>query len=153
MSNGASTPLILEVEQIHTFIGEFHILQGVSVEVPRGSITVLLGRKGAGKTTTLLGIMGLNPPRSGKIAFDGQPLSCLRAHRIAQRGIGYVPEKRIIFGDLTVAQNFEIAERQKGDLERKADLIFGLFPVFKRLFVLPVGLLSVRQQQMLGIAW
>src|SRR5690606_40571632 len=111
MSNGASSPLILEVEGIHTFIGEFHILQGVTVEVPRGSITVLLGRNGAGKTTTLRSIMGLNAPRTGEIRFDGQRLNGLRAHQIAQRGIGYVPEKRIIFRDLTVAQNLQIAER------------------------------------------
>jgi len=152
MSNGASSPLILEVEQIHTFIGEFHILQGVTVEVPRGSITVLLGRNGAGKTTTLRSIMGLNPPRAGRITFDGQPLTGLRAHQIAQRGIGYVPEKRIIFRDLTVEQNLQIAERQKGDLERKADFIFGLFPDLKRLIDLPGGHLSGGQQQMLAIA-
>lgn len=152
MSNGASPPLILQVEQIHTFIGEFHILQGVSVEVPRGSITVLLGRNGAGKTTTLRSIMGLNPPRSGRITFDGQPLTGLRPHQIAQRGIGYVPEKRIIFRDLTVAQNLQIAEREKGDLERKADFIFGLFPDLKRLIDLPGGHLSGGQQQMLAIA-
>lgn len=152
MSNGASSPPILEVEGIHTFIGEFHILQGVTVEVPRGSITVLLGRNGAGKTTTLRSIMGLNAPRTGEIRFNGQRLNGLRAHQIAQRGIGYVPEKRIIFRDLTVAQNLQIAERQKGDLERKADLIFGLFPDLKRLIDLPGGHLSGGQQQMLAIA-
>jgi len=152
MSNGASSPPILEVEGIHTFIGEFHILQGVTVEVPRGSITVLLGRNGAGKTTTLRSIMGLNAPRTGDIRFNGQRLNGLRAHQIAQRGIGYVPEKRIIFRDLTVAQNLQIAERQKGDLERKADLIFGLFPDLKRLIDLPGGHLSGGQQQMLAIA-
>jgi len=127
-------------------------LQGVSVEVPRGSITVLLGRNGAGKTTTLRSIMGLNPPRSGSVRFDGQPLKGLRAHQIAQRGIGYVPEKRVIFRDLTVAQNLQIAERQKGDLERKAGFIFGLFPDLKRLIDLPGGHLSGGQQQMLAIA-
>lgn len=152
MSNGADQSLILEVAQIHTFIGDFHILQGVSVEVPRGSITVLLGRNGAGKTTTLRSIMGLNPPRSGSIRFDEQPLKGLRAHQIAQRGIGYVPEKRVIFRDLTVAQNLQIAERQKGDLERKAEFIFGLFPDLKRLIDLPGGHLSGGQQQMLAIA-
>ncbi|MGQ9850653.1 MAG: ABC transporter ATP-binding protein [Aggregatilineaceae bacterium] len=143
---------ILEVRAIHTFIGEFHILEGVSVSVPRGGITVLLGRNGAGKTTTLRSILGLNPPRSGEIVFKGEPINGKRPHVIAQMGIGYVPEKRIIFRDLTVAQNLQIAERRKGDLARKADFIFGLFPDLKRLYHLPGGHLSGGQQQMLAIA-
>jgi len=143
---------ILEVHNIHTFIGEFHILEGVTVEVPRGSITVLLGRNGAGKTTTLRSILGLNPPRSGQIVFRGEPIQGRSTHKIAQMGIGYVPEKRIIFRDLTVAQNLQIAERQNGDLERKADLIFGLFPDLKRLYHLSGGHLSGGQQQMLAVA-
>jgi len=143
---------ILEVHNIHTFIGEFHILEGVSVTVPRGSITVLLGRNGAGKTTTLRSIIGLTPPRSGEIRFNGQPLRGKRPHTIAQMGIGYVPEKRVIFRDLTVAQNLQIAERKKGDLAGKADFIFGLFPDLKRLYHLPGGHLSGGQQQMLAVA-
>lgn len=143
---------VLDVRAIHTFIGEFHILEGVSVSVPRGGITVLLGRNGAGKTTTLRSILGLNPPRSGEIVFKGEPISGKRPHAIAQMGIGYVPEKRIIFRDLTVAQNLQIAERRKGDLARKADFIFGLFPDLKRLYHLPGGHLSGGQQQMLAIA-
>ncbi|MEW6579913.1 MAG: ABC transporter ATP-binding protein [Chloroflexota bacterium] len=143
---------ILEVHNIHTFIGEFHILEGVSVTVPRGSITVLLGRNGAGKTTTLRSIIGLTPPRSGEIRFKGQSLQGKRPHTIAQMGIGYVPEKRIIFRDLTVAQNLQIAERKKGDLAGKADFIFGLFPDLKRLYHLPGGHLSGGQQQMLAVA-
>ncbi len=144
--------LILEVRNIHTFIGEFHILEGVSVEVPRGSITVLLGRNGAGKTTTLRSIIGLAPPHSGEIIFNGQPVQGKPTHTIAQMGIGYVPENRIVFRDLTVAQNLQIAEREQGDLERKADLIFNLFPDLKRLYHLPGGNLSGGQQQMLAIA-
>ncbi len=143
---------ILEVHNIHTFIGEFHILEGVSVTVPRGSITVLLGRNGAGKTTTLRSIIGLTPPRSGEIRFNGQPLHGKRPHTIARMGIGYVPEKRVIFRDLTVAQNLQIAERKKGDLAGKADFIFSLFPDLKRLYHLPGGHLSGGQQQMLAVA-
>ena len=143
---------ILEVRSIHTFIGEFHILEGVTVEVPPGSITVLLGRNGAGKTTTLRSILGLNPPRSGQITFKGEALNGKATHKIAQMGIGYVPEKRIIFRDLTVAQNLQIAERQKGDLDRKTDFIFDLFPDLKRLYHLPGGNLSGGQQQMLAVA-
>lgn len=147
----SQTP-VLSVQNIHTFIGEFHILEGVSIDVPPGSITVLLGRNGAGKTTTLRSIMGLNPPKTGQIIFNGQPIQGRPAHKIARLGIGYVPEKRIIFRDLTVAQNLLIAERKKGDLDRKADLIFGLFPDLKRLYTLRGGNLSGGQQQMLAIA-
>ncbi|MBN2304546.1 MAG: ABC transporter ATP-binding protein [Anaerolineae bacterium] len=146
------TDYILEVQNIHTFIGEFHILEGVTVQVPPGSITVLLGRNGAGKTTTLRSIIGLTPPRSGQIIFKGEVIQGRRAYHIARMGIGYVPENRIIFRDLTVAQNLQIAERQKGDLDRKADFIFTLFPDLKRLYTLPGGNLSGGQQQMLAVA-
>jgi branched-chain amino acid transport system ATP-binding protein len=152
MSAAPVTTHILEVQNIHTFIGEFHILEGVTVNVPPGSITVLLGRNGAGKTTTLRSIIGLTPPRSGQILFNGEPLQGKPAYKIAQMGIGYVPENRVIFRDLTVAQNLQIAERKKGDLDRKADFIFGLFPDLKRLYSLPGGNLSGGQQQMLAIA-
>lgn len=144
--------LILEVENIHTFIGQFHILQGVSVAMPAGSTTVLLGRNGAGKTTTLKSIMGLTPPRKGRILLDGRPINGLRPHTIAQMGIGYVPEHRAIFKELTVRENLQIAERKAGDLARKEDLIFELFPDLKRLISLNGGNLSGGQQQMLAVA-
>ncbi|NLX11074.1 MAG: ABC transporter ATP-binding protein [Chloroflexi bacterium] len=150
--SAAITTAMLEVQNIHTFIGQFHILEGVTVAVPPGSITVLLGRNGAGKTTTLRSIIGLTPPREGQIVFRGQAIQGRPAHKIAQMGIGYVPENRIIFRDLTVAQNLQIAERKKGDLERKADFIFNLFPDLKRLYSLRGGNLSGGQQQMLAIA-
>ena len=143
---------ILEVTDIHTFIGQFHILEGVSVTVPRNSITVLLGRNGAGKTTTLKSILGLTPPRLGAVTFDGQEIQGKRAFDIAAMGIGYVPEHRAIFRDLSVEENLRIAEREKGDLERRADFIFGLFPDLKRLYKLPGNHLSGGQQQMLAIA-
>ncbi|MBL8118806.1 MAG: ABC transporter ATP-binding protein [Anaerolineae bacterium] len=143
---------ILEVRDIHTFIGQFHILEGVTVAVPQGSITVLLGRNGAGKTTTLKSIMGMTPPTRGSIVFEGQSLVGKRPYSIAQMGIGYVPEHRAIFKELSVAENLQIAERHKGDLARKADLIFELFPDLKRLYHLPGGSLSGGQQQMLAIA-
>lgn len=146
------TDNILEVREIHTFIGQFHILEGVTVEVPRGSITVLLGRNGAGKTTTLRSIMGMTPPSRGTIVFEGTPLAGQRPYAIAQRGIGYVPEHRAIFKELTVRENLKIAERRSGDLDRKAELIFDLFPDLKRLYHLPGGNLSGGQQQMLAVA-
>jgi len=143
---------LLQVESIHTFIGQFHILEGVSLRVPRGSITALLGRNGAGKTTTLKSIIGLYAPREGRIVFDGQPINGRPAYDVAALGIGYVPEHRAVFRDLTVEENLKIAERRKGDLARHAELIFDLFPDLKRFLKLPGGQLSGGQQQMLAIA-
>jgi branched-chain amino acid transport system ATP-binding protein len=144
--------LILNVENIHTFIGQFHILEGVSLEVPKGAITVLLGRNGAGKTTTLKSIIGLTPPREGRINFNGLEIQGRRAYEVAAMGIGYVPENRAIFSNLSVVENLKIAERNKGDLEKKADFIFELFPDLKRLYKLPGNNLSGGQQQMLAVA-
>ena len=143
---------VLEIRDIHTFIGQFHILEGVSVAVPKGSITVLLGRNGAGKTTTLKSIMGITPPREGSILFEGTPINGKRAFNIAKLGIGYVPEHRAIFKDLSVRENLEIAERERDDLDKRLDFIFELFPDLKRLYHLPGGKLSGGQQQMLAIA-
>ena len=143
---------MLSVRNIHTFIGQFHILEGVSLEVPRGSITALLGRNGAGKTTTLKSILGLTPPLSGEILFEGSPIQGMRPYDIASLGIGYVPEHRAIFRDLSVAENLKIAERRKGDLASREALIFDLFPDLKRLIHLPGTNLSGGQQQMLAVA-
>jgi branched-chain amino acid transport system ATP-binding protein len=143
---------VLEVENIHTFIGQFHILEGVSLNVPAGSITALLGRNGAGKTTTLKSILGLTPPRSGTVRFQGERIDGLRTFDIAGRGIGYVPEHRAIFRDLSVLENLRIAERRQGDLSRKSELIFSLFPDLQRLIKLRGQQLSGGQQQMLAIA-
>ena len=143
---------LLEVQGIHTFIEQFHILEGVSVDVEAGSITALLGRNGAGKTTTLKSILGLTPPRQGRIAFDGQEISGMRSFDIAAMGIGYVPEHRAVFHDLSVAENLKIAERRAGDLAGKESFIFGLFPDLERLIHLRGSKLSGGQQQMLAIA-
>jgi branched-chain amino acid transport system ATP-binding protein len=143
---------LLRVLDIHTYIGQFHILQGVTVEVPRGTITALLGRNGAGKTTTLKSVLGLTPPRQGKVIFDGREIQGQRSFDIAAKGIGFVPEHRAIFRDLSVAENLKIAERSKGDLARKEDFIFTLFPDLKRLIKLPGTNLSGGQQQMLAVA-
>ena len=144
--------ILLAVEDIHTFIGQYHILEGVSLHVPRGSITALLGRNGAGKTTTLKSIIGLLTPRTGKVVFDGEEISGRSAFSIASLGVGYVPEHRAIFRDLSVDENLRIAERKRGDLSRRSDLIFELFPDLKRLYKLQGGQLSGGQQQMLAIA-
>lgn len=146
-----SSPL-LQVQNIHTFIGQFHILENVSLEVPAGSIVALLGRNGAGKTTTLKTILGLTPPREGKVIFDGQEIQGRRSYEIAAMGIGFVPEHRAIFRDLTVLENLKLAERRKGEFASKESFIFTLFPDLKRLIKLPGTSLSGGQQQMLAVA-
>lgn len=143
---------LLDVQDIHTFIGQYHILQGVNVRVPKGSITALLGRNGAGKTTTLKSILGLTAPRQGKVILENREVQGLRPFEIASLGIGFVPEHRAIFRDLTVEENLKIAERTKGDYLRKKDFIFNLFPDLQRLITLPGTSLSGGQQQMLAIA-
>jgi len=143
---------MLQVQGIHTFIGQFHILEGVSFDVPSGSITALLGRNGAGKTTTLKTILGLTPARRGDVVFQGKNIQRKRSFDIATMGIGYVPEHRAIFRDLSVLENLKIAERKKGDFERKENFIFTLFPDLKRFLKLSGTNLSGGQQQMLAIA-
>jgi branched-chain amino acid transport system ATP-binding protein len=145
-------PNLLTVDAIHTYIGQYHILQGVSLEVPQGSITALLGRNGAGKTTTLKSIIGLLSPRTGRIVFDGQDIGGRPAYSVAALGVGYVPEHRAVFRDLSVEANLKIAERKRGDLARRSALIFELFPDLQRLYRLSGGQLSGGQQQMLAIA-
>ncbi|GAB4579009.1 MAG: ABC transporter ATP-binding protein [Anaerolineales bacterium] len=144
--------MMLEVQNIHTYIGQYHILEGVSLRVAKGKITALLGRNGAGKTTTLKSVLGIRPPSQGKVIFDGQEIQGLRSFEIAAMGIGFVPENRAIFRDLSVEENLKIAERKKGDLARKQEMLFGLFPDLKRLIHLPGTNLSGGQQQMLAIA-
>lgn len=144
--------MMLEVQNIHTYIGQYHILEGVNFSVPKGKITALLGRNGAGKTTTLKSVLGIRSPAQGKVIFDGREIQGLRSFDIAAMGIGFVPENRAIFRDLSVEENLKIAERQKGDLARKQDMLFELFPDLKRLIHLPGTNLSGGQQQMLAIA-
>jgi branched-chain amino acid transport system ATP-binding protein len=143
---------LLDVQDIHTFIGQYHILQGVSLQVPKGSITALLGRNGAGKTTTLKSILGLTPPTEGRVILEGDQIQGLRSFDIASRGIGFVPEHRAIFRDLSVEENLKIAERKSGDYQRQQEFIFTLFPDLKRLIHLSGANLSGGQQQMLAIA-
>ena len=143
---------LLELRKVHTFIEQFHILEGVTVDVPQGSIVALLGRNGAGKTTTLRTVLGLNPASSGSVVFDGLDITEQKSFDIAAMGIGYVPENRQVFAELSVEENLRIAEREKGDLAAKEEMIFGLFPDLKRLIRLPGTNLSGGQQQMLAVA-
>ncbi|TVR22831.1 MAG: ABC transporter ATP-binding protein [Anaerolineaceae bacterium] len=146
-----SAPL-LRVREIDAFIEQFHILEDVTFDVPDGGITVLLGRNGAGKTTTLRSVLGMTSVTSGDIEYNGQSIVGKKTHTIAQMGIGYVPEHRAIFSELTVQENLRIAARHKDDLPRNIEMIFTLFPDLKRLYQLQGGNLSGGQQQMLAIA-
>jgi len=141
---------------VHTHIGAYHILHGVDLVVPRGQVTMLLGRNGAGKTTTLRTIMGLWPASEGSIGFNGQPIHGLRTPDIAQRGIAYVPETMGIFGDLTVQENLVLAARsaaRASELDSaRLEWIFGFFPALKKFWLYPAGKLSGGQKQMLAVA-
>ena len=143
---------ILEVRHIHSFINQYHILQDVNFNIPKGSITALLGRNGAGKTTTLKSILGLVSVRQGEIYFDGNEIQGIPPYEIASFGIGYVPEHRAIFSSLSVEENLRIAEREKGDFDKKQDFLFDLFPDIKNFLHLRGTNLSGGQQQMLAIA-
>jgi len=143
---------LLHVDSVHTNIGQYQILEGVSFAVEEGSIVALLGRNGAGKTTTLKTILGIHPASRGSVVLDGTDITRYTTFDISAKGIGYAPEERIIFHDLSVEENLRIAERTKGDLESKEELLFGLFPDLKRLIKLPGTNLSGGQQQMLAVA-
>ena len=142
---------MLEVWDIHTYYGQSHILFGVSLEVTAGEVVCLLGRNGAGKTTTLRSIMGLTPPRSGRIRFRGEEIAGKPSHVLARKGLGYVPEDRRIFPDLTVVENLEIA-RKSGQGDWTPDRVFSLFPQLEGFKSRKGSTLSGGEQQMLTIA-
>ena len=143
---------LLKLESVETHIGQYHILQGVDLEVPRGGLTVLLGRNGAGKTTTMRTIMGLWKPSRGRVTFAGREIGGLPTPDIARTGIAYVPEAMGIFADLTVAENMVLAARDGPPAKDRLDWIFGLFPALKTFWSFPAGVLSGGQKQMLSIA-
>ena len=143
---------ILRLEGVETRIGPYHILRGVDFEVPRGELTMLLGRNGAGKTTTLRTVLGLWRASAGRILFDGREITARPTPDIARAGIAYVPESMAVFADLTVRENMVLAAREKPLDPARLDWIFGLFPALKRFWALPAGLLSGGQKQMLAIS-
>jgi branched-chain amino acid transport system ATP-binding protein len=147
---------LLELNDVHTHIGAYHILHGVSFAVREGEVTMLLGRNGAGKTTTLRTIMGLWQASQGDVRFNGRSLKGLATPDIATRGIAYVPESMGIFTDLTVQENLVLAARaarHAGELDaQRLDWIFGLFPALKKFWLYPAGKLSGGQKQMLAVA-
>ncbi len=147
---------LLALEGVHTHIGAYHILHGVDLAVPRGGLTVLLGRNGAGKTTTLRTIMGLWRASRGRIRFDGADIAGRATPEVARLGIAYVPENMGVFSDLTVEENMALAARgarRAAEIDRaRLEWIFGLFPALRKFWLHPAGLLSGGQKQMLAVA-
>ena len=142
----------LEVRGIHTFYGSSHILQGVSLAVRPGSVVALLGRNGAGKTTLIRSIMGLTPPRRGEILFRGQRLAGIAPERIAQLGVGLVPQGHRIFRSLTVRENLAVIARGGATGRWTTEAAFQLFPRLGERHAQLAGTLSGGEQQMLAIA-
>lgn len=144
---------MLEVEQIHTYYGLSHILFDVSLKVGSGQVVCLLGRNGAGKTTTLKSIMGLTPPKRGRITYKNENITGKAPYILARKGIGYVPDDRRIFADLTVQENLEIAARKTESGEQWNEArIYELFPALGEIPHRKGGLLSGGEQKMLAIA-
>jgi branched-chain amino acid transport system ATP-binding protein len=143
---------LLALAGVHTHIDRYHILQGVDLAVPRGELTMLLGRNGAGKTTTLRTILGLWRASSGAIRFDNRDIAALPTPDIANLGIAYVPESMGIFAGLTVRENLLLAARSGPLQEARLEWIFRYFPPLKKFWELPAGNLSGGQKQMLSIA-
>jgi branched-chain amino acid transport system ATP-binding protein len=145
---------MLSVKDLHAFYGRAHILQGVSLEAHAGEVVALLGRNGAGKSTALKAIMGLVPPAQGEVSFEGQRIERLPPYRIARLGLGYVPEERRIFTDLTVMENLEVGRQAGRGIASvwTEDRLFALFPNLAGMRDRPGGRMSGGEQQMLTIA-
>jgi branched-chain amino acid transport system ATP-binding protein len=142
---------MLRLEALHTYYGRGHILQGVDLDVDKGQIAAVLGRNGVGKTTTLRSIVGLSRPRSGRVLLAGTDVAGWPPHRIVRLGVGYVPEGRMIFPDLTVVENIEVAQRvpaKQWTIER----LFELFPALAERRRSKGAQLSGGEQQMLAVA-
>jgi len=154
------TQALLELKDVHTHIGAYHILHGVDLTVPPAAVTMLLGRNGAGKTTTLRTIMGLWRASQGQVSFDGAPVGGPGTRAtppdMARMGMAYVPENMGIFADLSVKENILLAARQARNASQldtaRLEWIFGFFPALKKFWLHPAGKLSGGQKQMLAVA-
>lgn len=146
--------MFLDVHAINTFYQVFQALFDVSISLDRGEVVCLLGRNGAGKTTTLKSVVGILRPRSGSIKLKGTEIAGMEPYKIARMGVGIVPENRLIFSNLTVRENLELAYRDKGRRHRqdKIEKIYDLYPRLGQLSSRPGGHLSGGEQQMLAIA-
>ncbi len=147
------TETILKSEDVHSFIGQHHILQGVSFEAKADAVTVLIGRNGAGKSSTLRTIMGLLPAAEGKVLFKGREIQSMKPYDIARLGIGFVPEHMGIFADLTVEENMQVAMlREDAATAERLENILEMFTALKDFWRAKAGILSGGQKQMLAIA-
>ena len=140
---------LLKLAGVHTHVGRYHILQGIDFDVPHGQTIMLLGRNGAGKTSTLRTIMGLWNASAGQISLDGQRIEGSATPDIARLGVGYVPETMAVFSDLTVKENLVLAARDAPLDDSRLEWIFGFFPALRRFWLSRAGGLSGGQKQML----
>jgi branched-chain amino acid transport system ATP-binding protein len=151
-----TSSLLLELKEVHTHIGAYHILHGVNLQIPRGELTLLLGRNGAGKTTTLRTIMGLWQASKGEIHFNGRNITHMHTPDIASLNIAYVPENMGIFADLTVEENMLLAARKASRASQmdndRLTWIYAMFPAVEKFWHHPAGKLSGGQKQMLAVA-
>jgi branched-chain amino acid transport system ATP-binding protein len=151
-----TSSLLLELKEVHTHIGAYHILHGVNLQIPRGELTLLLGRNGAGKTTTLRTIMGLWQASKGEIHFSGRNITHMHTPDIASLNIAYVPENMGIFADLTVEENMLLAARKASRASQmdndRLTWIYAMFPAVEKFWHHPAGKLSGGQKQMLAVA-
>ncbi len=145
---------MLEIEGLNAYYGRAHILQGVGFSMGRGEVLALMGRNGAGKSTTMKAVMGLVPPQAGRVTFEGRSIAGLEPFEIARLGIGYVPEDRRVFSELSVMENLAVAQRPKreGAPHWTPERLFALFPNLGRMKDRPGGAMSGGEQQMLTIA-
>ncbi len=143
---------MLDVDAIHSYYDESHILRGVSLQVRPGEVTSILGRNGAGKTTTVLSIMGYIKPRQGTVSYDGKPIHGLPSYRISRMGLGFVPQERGVFPSLSVEENLTVAARTGRDERWTLERIYALFPRLKERRLNRGFQLSGGEQQMVSIA-
>ena len=143
---------LLEVEDVHTYYGESHVLEGVTLDVEEGEVVALVGRNGVGKTTTLRSVLQLTPPREGDVRYDGESLVGLDTHEVADRGVGWIPEDRRVFAHLTVEENVRLSVPPGSDEEAGLETAFEAFPDLREFADRDAGTLSGGQQQMLSIA-
>ncbi len=145
---------MLTISGLNTYYGRAHILADLALQAQRGEVVVLLGRNGAGKSTTMKSVIGMVPAQSGQIEFEGRRIDGLAPHRIARLGLGYVPEERRIFTDLTVMENLDVGRQaaREGAPTWTPDRLFELFPNLGRMKDRPGGRMSGGEQQMLTIA-
>ncbi|RNJ26339.1 ABC transporter ATP-binding protein [Halosegnis longus] len=150
MSEGE--PPLLELENVHSYYGDSHILEGVDLEVHEGEVVALMGRNGVGKTTTIRSVLQLTQPRDGAVRYRGEDLVGLDTNEVAERGIGWIPEDRRMFSQLTVTENIRAAVPDAAAVEEKLDLVFETFPALDERQNARAGALSGGQQQMVAIA-